>query len=863
LGRGEFLKIESAMLHFPRWKSVLIWFVVPFGVLVASLNLLGERPLSALPAWLQHHRLTLGLDLRGGSYVMLKIERGDVVGERLEAIVSEIGARLRGASIRYARLSGTGQTITVTIADPGQVDAAIAVLKPITDPVSAGLLGSVEEATLVKGDNGQLTINVTDSGINHRVSRALIQAIEVVRRRVEEMSGAEPLIQRQGSDRIVVQVPGVTDPQRLKRFLNQPGKLTFLLIDENQPVEDAISGQPPAGSKVLYSEDDPPVAYLVETRALVSSSNLVDFQPGSDPQTNEPIVKFRVDSDGAQAFEKAARQNAGRPIAIVLDDDVIAVIREPVAGGSGQISGNFSAEGATDLAALLRAGALPATFTVVEERSVGPSLGGDSIRSGIIAGLGGAIAVVCCMLFFYGFLGFIASVALFFNVIMILAALGLIGFTLTLPGIAGIALTMGMAVDSNVLIYERIREEAKSGRPFGEVCKSGFSNALSTVVNANVTTLIAAVILFYLGSGPARGFAVTLGIGSLTTVLLSFTVTRWAVFRWIKLAKVKAIPRGVRTAMFDGANIRFMGIRRYTFTVSAILALGALMALFTVGLHLGADFTGGSVIEVKSKHASANLADIRERLGELNLGEIKVQRFGDSASALIRLHSQGGENAEQSAIVLVRGELEQDYDFRRVEVVGPSVSGELTFRATLGVLAALAAVLIYIWLRYRWQFAVGAVIATLHDIILTLGLFVLGGIEFNLTSIAAVLTIIGYSLNDTVVVYDCVYANLRRYKNMPLPILIDASINQTLSRTVLTSVTTMLALAALCLFGGEVIRSFTFAMLFGVAVGTFSSIYIAAPVLIIFKLRPKAIPSQGGRNRHDSGVEKQSGRRAV
>jgi SecD/SecF fusion protein len=297
--------------------------------------------------------------------------------------------------------------------------------------------------------------------------------------------------------------------------------------------------------------------------------------------------------------------------------------------------------------------------------------------------------------------------------------------------------------------------------------------------------------------------------------------------------------------------------------VSAALSVATLLAFAAVGMHLGIDFTGGSIIEVRAKQGVADPTNIQSRLQNVVPGDVQVERLDDRLSAVIRVHAQqGGENAEQSAVTLVRDELGRDYDFSRVEVVGPAVSGEISTTASLAVLAALAAILIYIWLRFEWQFAVGAIVATLHDVILTLGLFVLTGMEFNMTGIAALLTIVGYSLNDTVVVYDRMRENLRRYSQMPLPILIDASINQTLSRTVLTSATTLLALLALYIFGGEVIRSFTFVLLFGVAVGTFSSIYIAAPVLIVFKLRPDKFQA-GGENKGQAGGDVQSGKPAV
>jgi SecD/SecF fusion protein len=850
------------MLHFSRWKTILIWLVLIASTLIALPNLLSDDVLSRFPSFLPQKRVTLGLDLQGGSHIMLKLERADIVKERLETTVGDVRARLREANIRYTGLAGAGQTVQVRISDVAQVEAAREALKPLTELISTGGLtgGTLQEVTVEDGTDGLLKINISDEGIDYRISSAVTQSIEVVRRRVDELGTTEPLIQRQGRDRIIVQVPGLEDPQRLKSLLNQTAKLSFRMVDLSVPVQEAINGRPPAGTEVLYSQDDPPVPYVVEKRALVSGEDLVDAQANINQQTSEPVVAFRFNSKGALRFAEATQQNVGRPFAIVLDNQVISAprINEPILGGSGQISGNFSVESANDLAVLLRAGALPATLTVVEERTVGPSLGADSINAGIVASIIAAILVFSFMLFFYGFLGMIANVALVANLVMMMALLSMIGSTLTLPGIAGIVLTMGQAVDSNVLIYERVREEVRNGRSLIQALDIGFERAWGTIVDANVTTLIAAVILFFMGSGPVRGFAVTLSIGIITTVFAAYGISRGMVAFWVRQRRPKHLPKGVRTGMFDGTNIGFMGFRRYTFIITAVLSIACVAGFATIGMNLGIDFKGGSIIELKAKSGDADLGDIRARLSELNLGEIQAQGFGDPSSALVRVQAQeGGENAEQSAVNLIRSELQEDYEFRRVEVVGPAVSGELTWMATLGVLASLGAILVYIWLRFEWQFALGAIIATLHDVLMTIGLFVFTGAEFNLTSIAAVLTIVGYSLNDTVVVYDRMRENLRRFKKMPLPVLIDTSINTTLSRTILTSATTLIALLALWLFGGEVIRSFTFAMLFGVAVGTFSSIYIAAPVLIAFKLRPDAF------DRKDEAKAPEGGEAAV
>ncbi|AJY47142.1 protein translocase subunit SecDF [Martelella endophytica] len=831
------------MLYFSRWKTLFIWLVVVLGIVIAVPNLFSDQQLAKLPGWVPDSKVTLGLDLQGGSYIMLQVDRSDIVADRMNTLVDDMRSDLRDAQVRYTGLSGTGETAQVRITDPAQYQAAQTALEPLAEYINAGTLngGSFQEVSITDDGNGLFRLTLTDAGINYRMRSAVEQSIEVVRRRVDELGTTEPLIQRQGDDRIIVQVPGLSDPQRLKALLNKTAKLTFHMVDTTVSPQDAIEGRPPAGDQVLYSMDDPPVPYVIEKRALISGEDLVDAKASFDQRTNEPVVNFRFDSRGAQRFAQATQQNVGRPFAIVLDDQIVSapVINEPILGGSGQISGNFSVQGANDLAVLLRAGALPATLTVVEERTVGPSLGADSIRAGVMASVIGAAAVVVFMMVFYGMFGLIANIALFFNIVLLIAILSLIGSTLTLPGIAGIVLTIGMAVDSNVLIYERIREERRNGRNLVQAIDAGFSRAFGTIIDANVTTLIAAVILFFLGSGPVRGFAVTLAIGIITTIFSAYYLTRWMISEWVRRRRPKELPKGIRTGMFDGINFSFMNFRRISFAASAILTVASVVGFGVHGMNLGIDFTGGSVVQVEAKDGTADLGQIRSTVNELNIGAVQAQGFGAESDALIRIPAQGGgANAEQSAIAKVRDALQNDYTFSRVEVVGPVVSGELTRSATIGVLASLAAILIYIWFRFEWQFAVGAIIATAHDVLLTIGIFVLTGVEFNLTSIAAVLTIVGYSLNDTVVVYDRVRENLRRYQKMPLPELIDISINHTLSRTILTAVTTMLALAALYVFGGEVIRSFTFAMLFGVAIGTYSSIYIAAPVLIAFRLRP-------------------------
>ncbi|GLS39997.1 protein translocase subunit SecDF [Mesorhizobium tianshanense] len=834
------------MLHFSRWKTILIWLTVLAGILYAAPNLVPASTLASLPNWLPKQQLTLGLDLQGGSHILLQIDRQDLANERLESARDEIRTSLRDTQIGYTGLTGTANFIQVRIRDQGQIEAAKSALERLTQPISTGLFmsGSVTEMEMAEPEPGLLRFTLTEAGVDYRVAAALTQSIEVVSRRVNELGTTEPIIQRQGSDRIMVQVPGLQDPQRLKDILGQTAKLTFQMVDQSIPVEEAISGRPPAGSTVLYSTDEPLVPHLIENRIIVSGENLVDAQATFDQRTNEPVVSFRFDSRGATRFGQATQANVGRLFAIILDNEVISApqIREPILGGTGQISGSFTVESANDLAVLLRAGALPADLTIVEERTVGPSLGSDSIEAGQFASIIAGFLVVGFMLFAYGRLGLIANIALLANVALIIAVLSVLGATLTLPGIAGIVLTMGMAVDSNVIIFERVREESRQGRSIVQSMDSGFRQALATVVDANVTTLIAAVILFFLGSGPIKGFAVTLAIGIVTTVFTAFTLTRWLVAFWLRRQRPKAMPNGVMRLVPDDTRVPFMAFRKYAFTLSLLLSTASAALFFTVGMNYGIDFRGGSSIEVQAKGQQADIGDIRERLTGLELGEVQVQEFGSTRDVLIRIGTQGGGDiAEQSAVAKVRSALESDYEFRRIEVVGPTVSSELAFNGTMGVLASLLAMLVYIWIRFEWQFGLGAIISTFHDVILMVGFYVVAGIEFNLTSIAAILTIVGYSINDTVVVYDRVRENLRRYKKMPIAELLDLSMNQTLARTVLTGVTTLFALAALSIWGGEVIQSFTIAMIFGILAGTYSSIFVAGPLLILFKLRPGAL----------------------
>ncbi|PSH66260.1 protein translocase subunit SecD [Phyllobacterium sophorae] len=673
--------------------------------------------------------------------------------------------------------------------------------------------------------------------------------IAVLSRRLSELGYINPHVVSQRNGRVLVEVPGLYDSQLLKDILSLTGELSFQMVDPSVPVQQAIDGAPPEGDEVVYSFDDPPVAYLVKKEPLVSNKNFVDAQAGIDTATQQPVITFRLDSIGADRFSKATKAGVGQSFAIVLDNQVLSapVISEAIPGNTGQISGNFDLSGASNLALVMRAGALPTDVTVIEERTIGTDLGAAAVVSGKIAAIIGAGLVILFMLLTYGFLGVIASIALVVNVILILAVLTLFGAPLTLAGVAGIVLTIGMAVDSNVLIYERIREDRRAGFSVIQAIDSGFSRALATIVDANVTTLIAALVLFILGSGPVHGFALTVTIGIVTTLFTTFTLTRWLISVWVQRSKPKEVPRAPLKLVPNDTEIPFMKLRGLTLGFSALSSIAAIALFAIVGMNFGIDFKGGTMVEIQSHEGAIDLDDVYSRLDELNIGEVKIEPFKSDDRALITVGSQGeGENAEQTVGVKIRGELQDDYDFRRVDVIGPSVSSGLSQAGALAVALSLIAIFVYVWFRFEWHFALGAILATIHDVVLLLGMFVLFQMEFNLWSIAALLAIVGYSLNDTVVIYDRVRENLRRHgSGMSLSAILDASINQTLSRTILTSLATFLALIVLYVYGGDDVRSFALILAVGIVVATYSSIFVAGPLLMLFGLKGHDVIDNG------------------
>ena len=832
------------MLHFSRWKTAAILLVCIVGTLVSIPNLI---PRAAFPDWFPVRQINLGLDLRGGSYLLLEVDMNTVVRERLDSMVDGARTRLRQGNIRYVNLAAdpANRRMGLRVTDAAQVPAAVAALRELANPIRATTGQDVPDLEVTSQADGQVWVTLTEAGLRAKATAAVEQSIEIVRRRVDETGVAEALIARQGSQRILVTLPGVEDPNRIKELLGRTARMTFHLVDEAA----ALASTPPPGVMFLSGEREGE-RFAVRRRVEVDGANLTNARAGQDSRTGEWVVNFTFDSIGTRRFAQITRENVGRPFAVVLDEKVITapVIREPILGGQGQISGSFTARTANDLAVLLRAGALPAPLTVVEERTVGPELGADAIRAGMLSLAAGTVFVFLYMGLAYGLFGWFANIALIVNLVLMMAALSLLEATLTLPGIAGIVLTLGTALDANILINERIREEVKNGRSPANALEAGYTKASGTILDSNLTNLIAMACLYGFGSGPVKGFAVTVAIGTVVQMWTATVLTRLLVSWWYRRRRPKELPVVERPGLSlaqrlarplfrivpDGTRIRFMKGARIGIVTSAVLSTASVIGAFYPGLEKGIDFKGGIEMEVRTP-GPGDIGALRAAVAAQNLGDVTILQFGDPATFAVRLPAQGDEGAVQRAVNAVRGALEQAAPgtrMLRVEAVGNRVSDELFRGGMIALGLSFAAMLLYIWFRFEWQFGIAGVATLLLDTTKVIGVMVLSGIEFNLTTVAAILTIIGFNANDKVVVFDRMRENLRRFKQMPLEQLVDLSINETLNRTIGTSMTLLLAAVPLALFGGDTLAGFAWLMIAGIVIGTSSSAFIAAPIVL-------------------------------
>ena len=817
-----------------KWVAVLYGLIVLIGVIIALPNFFTKQHLEAMPSWFPKRQVTLGLDLSGGSYLVLEVDAASLKKDRMRALLDDARGKLRAERIQPQSIRAVGDSVIVTIPDADQRARADTALKTLISQVNTTGFGTAINDIDVTSSDNQVRLTLTQAGFTYRLDAALQQSLEIIRQRVDQVGVAEPSIQRVGSDRIVVQLPGLQDPAHLRQLLGSTAKMSFHMVADANP-----NDAPPPGVTIMPDSKDPNVRYPVEDQIALSGERLTDARAGFDQRTNEPIVSFRFDSLGARQFADITTKNVGRPFAIVLDGKVLTAprINEPITGGSGQITGSFTVQDSVVLSALLRAGALPAPLTVIEERTVGPDLGGDAIKMGLITGIAGFVLVAVFIQLLYGVWGTIANVALLLHTLLTFAALSLIGATLTLPGIAGIILGIGIAVDANILINERIREETRKGLGAMAALDKGFHAAFATIVDSNVTSLISTMLLFMFGTGPVRGFAVAMMLGIVISMFTDVTLVRMAMGWFVRRRKMKVLRiEPLMKIAPENPNFRFMNARFIGIAVSIVLSLASIGLFFKPGLNYGIDFKGGIQAEITTSQP-ADLAQLREKLGELGLGEVALQSAGSPNDVLIRIQRQdGGEEAQTVAVNKMResiAAIDSGAKIERVEGVGPKVSGELARSGFIAVVLSALGMLIYLWWRFEWFFAVGAIITLILDTTKMVGFFALLQLDFNLTAIAALLTAIGYSVNDKVVVYDRMRENMRLYKSKPLREIVDMSINQVLIRCIYTSVTTFLCLLPMAIWGGSAVHNFAVPMLFGIFIATTSSIFIAAPILLM------------------------------
>jgi len=802
-------------------------------------------------------RLNLGLDLQGGMHVILAVDEiellrkgADNVDETFNRFLDEVKARAR-----------TSPRTPLEVLKQQSGKKKLDLTKYYREHYQEKY--GLEEDELP--DSNEKLFEFFD----REISAANLGSLQILRNRIDKFGVSEPTIQKQGRNELLIQLPGVRDPAQTLAFIRDQAYLEFKLVDDNEErLEEARrEGKAPPGFELKTYEKKSPEGEIIEEEILVRSKaeltgeRLITAYFGSKGGTFEPIVNFKFDGKGRRIFSRVTKQHnaeenpPGRQLAIILDGKVISapLIRTHIPRGEGYIEGNFDMDEAKLLASQLSAGAYPAPLMIKEQRTVGPSLGEDSIRKGVRAALLGLITVALFMAAYYLLAGLVADFALCLNIGIIIGALCLLpvlfgGFkaALTLPGIAGIILTIGMSVDANVLIFERIREEIQTGKRIKRAIASGYQKAYLTILDANLTTVIAALILlnplgfsFLPTSGPIKGFALTLTIGICASMFTALVVTR-LIFDLFCLNRHFTDLKMLK--FFTRPHFDFIGKRKVAFLISGILVVASVVSFISRGeKNFGIDFSGGLLIQ-RQFTGEVPAEKIREILNKLDLGDSSVQQYDGGKGFIIRSSIETASGIDEEIRRQLPGFIDEGIYEQRTEVVGPKVGRSLRIQAAGAVILAMIAIMAYIWFRFHeFKFALGAVLALAHDVIITIG-FLTGFLfmplrEFNIPIIAALLTIVGYSLNDTIVVFVRIRENTKLMRGESYEKIINASINEVLSRTILTSLTTLIVVLFLFLFGGAVINDFAFALLVGVLVGTYSSIFIASPVLLFWGKR--------------------------
>ena len=782
---------------------------------------------SNAPSWFRSagaKPLALGLDLRGGVYFLLLVDVDFALRKRLQGIAGEVEILVD------AKAQVEENTLVIEFSD---IESARAGMEKI--------LEKFEELSAPEQVTEQLRLNLSSDARSEIVDLTMQQNLQTLRNRIDELGVSESVITRQGEDRIAAQLPGIQDTAQAKKVLGRTAALELRGVDESKSASRAMirrakKGRAIPGAELFYQRDGTPL--IVNKTPVITGENIADARPGYD-QNNQPAVYIALDVVGGDKMKRYTRPRVGKQLAILLrdnaGDEIISapVIREELYVNF-QISGRMNSAEAAELALLLRSGSLAAPLHIIEERTVGPSLGADNIRRGINSVIGGFIAIAVFIAGYYAAFGIISVTALLVNLLLLTALLAIAGATLTLPGLAGFALTLGMAIDANVLINERIREEIDSGKTALGAISNGYSRAFTTIIDSNLTTLIAGLALFAFGSGPVRGFAVVLCFGILTSMFSAVQGSRALVNLTYERRHAKKLSLGLRLLNLKKV-LPLMKSRSYTAILSAVFLLICAGSLATRGLNFGVDFTGGSIIETSFDKPPA-IDAVRRAMSDIGLADAPIQQSGDGLLLIKAPPEESGVELSTRVIEALR-QLDAGATLRRLEYVGPQVSDELFLSGALALLFVMGGIMLYLSARFKWRMAVGAIVANLHDVIFILGLFSLFQWEFNLPVLAATLAILGYSVNESVVIFDRVRENFRTERQATSAAdMLDLSITQTWSRTIITHGSTQLAVLSMLFFGGDALFLFALALTIGIFSSIYSSVLISGPVALYLGL---------------------------
>ncbi len=856
-----------------KWKSILLLLMIIFSVVTILPSFT-----SNLPTWwtkyLASGGLRLGLDLQGGMHLILKVDLEKAIENSLDLAAQDLKEDLATKGISVVRTpSADPKKVIYTLPNTGALDQ----VRKVVEDDFPNLEAKIESET---GSFPRITLNLSSDQVDSINKNAVNQALEIIRNRIDQFGVAEPVIVRQGNDEIVVQLPGVKDPKRALKLIGETAQLEFKLVYEdkdidldnliNKAIQDgqwqngdyqgegrrrlnrALQGKLPPNTEIYFekrinneTKKEVVTPLLIKTPIMMTGDMVQDAQPQIGGTYNEPYVSLNLTGRGGKVFGEVTEKNVNKRFAIILDDIVKSapVIRERILGGRAQISGNFTYEEASDLAIVLRVGALPAPVKIIQNLTVGASLGQDSIHKGLVAGLVGTALVIVFMIFYYRFSGIIANFGLVLNVLWLFAGLAAFSATLTLPGIAGIILSIGMAVDANVLIFERMREEFALGKTARSGIEAGYDKAFSTIVDSQVTTLVTSFALFLFGTGPIKGFAITLSLGIVFNLIATLFGTR-LVYDFIHYRG--GFKKSLKFFQVVGAtSFNFMRWRPVSFTVSGILVLCGLLGFVQIlrgQANLGIDFSGGTMLQFQTTK-DYTLKEVRSALKASGLENAELQNVLNEHRLIVKVKKSEEEVGSLTAAVsqaLHDKMPDQNFTLESQAEIGSSISAALRDKAMLAIFISLIGVIAYLAVRFNFSYGVAAAAATFHDVLAVVGICWILNVEMTLLIVTALLTLAGYSLNDTVVVFDRIRENrgkkaAGRLKTESFTDLVNLSINEVLSRTIITVLTTLLTVLSLYIWGGTVIHDFSFALLAGMVVGTYSSIFVASPILLLWQ----------------------------